>query len=204
MDLTSVIFVWHHNPEVTVKHNQWHKHIQCRFLNALFQTQKTLQPSSYPSYLAAYCKVPSDSLSMLLLAFRLLLVTFSDYLFQIFLHPLLNWSELSVAFSSLVKSGSLVKPGYTHRNKDTSFFFLTEWLRNKNDSRNKAGGCSLTHHISRGTSVNLTFLESINTPLPCHTSLFWGLPVPGTADQGTCSPLPKAAIPALQMMCCGT
>lgn len=59
---------------------------------------------------------------MLLLAFRLLPLTFSDYLFQFFLHPLLQLSELSVAFSSLVKSGSLVKAGYTHKNKDTSFF----------------------------------------------------------------------------------
>lgn len=43
-----------------VRHEQCYEHIQRSLLNALFQSRKTLQHSSYICHLAAYCKVPSD------------------------------------------------------------------------------------------------------------------------------------------------
>lgn len=86
------------------KYERWHKHTQCSLLNTLFQSRKTLQHSSCTSCLADYCKALLNSPSMLLPAIRPLSLLSSDYFFQIFLHSLLHWSELSVVINSLVKS----------------------------------------------------------------------------------------------------
>lgn len=154
MDLASLLFVWHHKPEATAASTSSDTSILgVAFWILYFSHGKHYSTAAAASCLADYCKALLNSPSMLLLAIRPSSLLSSDYFFQIFLHSLLHWSELSVVINSLVKP--LWNPITPTKIKICHFFFHAEWLRNKNESRNMVRRCSWRQHISRGTSVSL-------------------------------------------------